>query len=117
MQELLVLEEILANIQDIGYILEKKDKEFQILGVPAHIEVESHSEVIQKIIQEFMTIYRAKTDILENYYKSLSRISALYHPYHWSQEEIENFLSQLFSCENPHISPTGKQILTYLTLD
>lgn len=106
------LEEIGFDISCIG------NNTFVVNGTPALLENCNPQEVLQTIISNHQ---KNKADIKSEVFRTLAETLAKYASMHYNKKmssvEIEQFINNLFSCENANYAPDGKTIITILNDD
>jgi DNA mismatch repair protein MutL len=91
---------------------------FVIRGIPSNV---NESEVLQTLHYLLENIRNGESDISLVKNERMARLMAqnlsLKSKRALSQIEIQSFINDLFSCENPFYTPTGKSTLVNLSLD
>lgn len=112
--DFVLLNELLPDLHQMGYTIEPFGKNaFVIQGTPADVETGNEKTVLEKILEQ----YKHFSSELK-----LSKREMLLRTVAWQQSikagiilkesEMQNLISELFQCNQPNISPTGRP--TYL---
>ena len=115
--------EILAEIKDdlftIGFdIREFGNNTYVINATPAVFE--NYSPTV--LIEHFLEIFKGtegdiKNDARDKIAKSLSQAAAIDYESNMSVIEMKSVIDNLFGCQVPNYSPTGKSIIQILNMD
>lgn len=89
-----------------------------INGVPAGVNSLNEQAIFEELIEQFK-INRddLKLDKKENLARALAKRSSIQKGKQLNSEEIDALISDLFLCENPNYSPSGKPTFKILGLD
>ena len=121
--QLAVFENIQKQLESIGFQLEiKSGNEIAVISVPAILQKLDYSDLIKAFIDSFMedginfgkNQDENKTRI-EKIALIMARKSAIPTVYKLSDEEMESIVCDLFSLEEPSLSPDGN--LIYMQID
>jgi len=105
-----LLKSILPELQQMGIdINEFGPTDFVINGLPADLHALNAKQLIEQMIEQFkINSDEIKMDKREALAKSLSQNIAIKRGVKMEEEEMKELLIQLFQCESPFISPSGK---------
>lgn len=106
---------ILSSLQEyfnaIGFELEEFGSDsFVIHGMPALLQGKfSETELIHKVLEQYKFNLEFELSPIENIARSMALSSSIKKGKALSQEEMSALIEQLFLCEKPNLSPTGKK--------
>ena len=105
-----LLKSILPELQQMGIdINEFGPADFVVNGLPADLHALNAKQLIEQLIEQFkINSDEIKLDKREALAKSLSQNIAIKRGVKMEEEEMKELLIQLFQCESPFISPSGK---------
>ena len=115
--EILALEPMLPELQSAGFMIEIEGNIVRFTGLPPMIK-ESQVQAFLYDLLEHAT-EDIPQDIItqeEMLAKSLAKSLAIKAGQTLSAEEQEQLVYDLFTCQEPHLSPFGKKIYTELTV-
>jgi DNA mismatch repair protein MutL len=116
------------------YMLAKEIKdELLILGIdisdlgPTTIAVNSRpsefgnavlQDVIEQLLEEYkMTENKIGTSVTDSLAASLARVGAINYGKVLQASEMQHLVDELFACENPNYSPSGKKTIVIMKLE
>lgn len=100
------------DIEDFGH------QTIIIHGIPTGLEEASIENIIDGFLLAFQENLDFKLEINENLARSLAQNSAINRNQNLSLTEINSLIDQLFACDTPYISPSGKKcIVTFDSTD
>ena len=115
--EILALEPMLPELQSAGFMIEIEGNIVRFTGLPPMIK----ESQVQAFLYDLLE--RATEDIPQDIItqeemlaKSLAKSLAIKAGQTLSAEEQEQLVYDLFTCQEPHLSPFGKKIYTELTV-
>lgn len=109
-EEVIVLEKLLTPIQQLGFNIEHfGDQSFIIHGVPALIHQENAHALIIELIRQAGDDFDFNAGIKESVASSFARQSCIKKNRQLTQEEMTRLIDDLFACEVPYVSPSGKK--------
>ncbi len=110
--------EMLPIIQAIGLdISHFGDHTFVIHGVPAIMTNVNIEEVLIHAVHQYESNLELNVGIEENVARSFARSSSIKKGKQLSQEEMLTIISDLFACEVPFISPSGRKCFIEVELN
>jgi len=111
-----VLLEIADEIRKLGFDLREFGKNtFVLNGIPAETETMNPRHVIEGIIETYKNNNSEfRNDHRENILRSVSFQLSVKHGRELEIREMNAMVTSLFTCSQPHITPSGKS--TYITL-
>ncbi len=109
-----ILEEILADLQLLGYSIEPFGKNtFVIQGTPADVAQGNEKHVIDVLLEQYKHFSNeVKFSKREKLIRSLARQQSIKTGVQLTEREMRQLLTDLFACEQPNITPDGNP--TYL---
>lgn len=115
-----LLTEIREQINQLGFdIQEKGNKVFMVNAVPPELpENENFQQIIESMIDQFKrNSADLKLDPLVNLARALARSMSLKYGKVMHEEEMNAITDDLFSCEMPYHTPSGKTIIVVVSID
>jgi DNA mismatch repair protein MutL len=115
----LMIREILEDLHQIGFdIRDFGSSSVVIAGYPADI----HNESPRALLEAFLEKYKStegdiKASVRERIARSLAIAGAVSYGEVLSQEAMQELVDNLFACESPAYSPSGKQIVIILGVE
>lgn len=109
-----LLTEMLPDLHKLGYTIEPFGKiSFVIQGTPADTEAGNEKFILENILEQYKHFNsELKLSKREMLLRTVAWQQAVKSGQSLSQKEMQNLVSELFSCQPPNISPAGKP--TYL---
>ena len=109
-----ILEEIMADLQQLGYIIEPFGKNsFVIQGTPADTEPGNEKHIIDILLEQYKHFSNeVKFSKREKIVRSLARQQSIKAGVRLTEREMRQLLTNLFACEQSNITPDGNP--TYL---
>ncbi len=114
-----VLLSVLDELKILGFDIHKSEgNSFIIKGTPAILQNASPLGIIESLLEDIKNSgVDLKEKAREHMAVSLASASAIPYGYSMKTEEINQLIDQLFACSTPNYSPTGKQVLTIMSVD
>jgi DNA mismatch repair protein MutL len=111
----IMLTELLPDLEQLGYKLEPfGNNTFVVQGTPADVDQASETNAIEKLIEQYKHFSSdLKFSKREKLLRSLSLQQAIKAGTSLSEKEMKNLTEELFACETPNATPTGKP--TYMS--
>lgn len=109
-----VMTEIISDLQLLGYIIEAFGKNsFVIQGSPADLEPGNEKHIIDVLLEQYKHFSNeVKFSKREKLVRSLARQQAIKTGIRLTEREMRHLVNDLFTCEQPNITPDGNP--TYL---
>jgi len=110
------LREILPLINQLGFDLQEFGQDtFVLQGTPADFDQKlDEQKVIEQLLEQFKSNLEIQLDFQENLARSMARSTAIKRGQKLTGDEMEELIDQLFACELPYKSPTGRKcFVTY----
>jgi DNA mismatch repair protein MutL len=114
--------EILTAIEDelkeLGFELRHEESgTLYIEGIPSILSHLNAQGLVEKLLEDFKTRpVDVKEEIKVHLVLLLSQSSAINYGVTLKREEISELFNSLFSCQSPNYSPSGKKIITIISL-
>jgi DNA mismatch repair protein MutL len=115
----LMLKEIMDDLHTIGFdIRDFGSNSIVIGGYPG----DSHNENPRELIEKFLEIYKStetdiKVGVREKIARSLASAGAINYGEVLSPVAMQDVVDNLFACESPGYSPSGKPIITIIGIE
>lgn len=109
-----LLNELLPDLHQMGYTIEPFGKTaFVIQGTPADIEAGNEKMILEKILEQYKFFSsEIKLSKREMLLRTVAWQQAVKVGVSLSEKEMQNLIHDLFQCQQPNASPSGKP--TYL---
>jgi len=109
-----VMEEIMNDLQQLGYIIEPFGKNTYVLqGTPADTLQGNEKNIIDSLLEQYKHFSNElKFSKREKLIRSLAKQQTIKSGMQLSEKEMRTLVEQLFNCEQPNITPEGSP--TYL---
>ncbi|MDP4709857.1 MAG: DNA mismatch repair endonuclease MutL [Saprospiraceae bacterium] len=114
-----VLSEIMEDIRLLGFDIEAFGKNaFIVNGVPEHLSGQKEERaLLETLIDQFNRNLELRLDARENIARSMARSAAIRSGQLLEPTEMQGLIDQLFACEIPFKSPSGKNCIITFDLD
>ncbi len=117
--EAVVLSELLPQLRKFGFdIAEFGTNTFVINGAPEEVQVGSEKKLLHDILDQFMHHRDVlKVDAREQLALTLAKKLAVNSGQLLTPREMKELINDLFHCEHPYLTPSGKPIALTLSAD
>jgi DNA mismatch repair protein MutL len=121
-----ILVDILPEIIRLGFdirAVENEETAFYVQGLPADLNfspkqnAKSEQEILDDLLGRYKLELDLKTDISESLARAMARSSAIRRGTTLSTRTMRELIDQLFACEMPFKSPTGRNCFISFDLD
>ncbi len=114
-----MLRAMLDDVNRLGFeVAEFGGNTFVIHGIPADLTgVQSEEVLLEKLIGQFKHNLDLELGTRENLARSMARSAALRKGQSLSVREMQDLIDQLFACNQPFASPSGKKCVVTFELD
>jgi DNA mismatch repair protein MutL len=114
-----IIMDILEDICAIGFdINDFGNNTIIINGCPSDIPNPDPKELIEILLEQYKSTQSdLKINAKENVARSLAVASAINYGTPLATEEMQELVDQLFACEEPNYSPSGKKTMSILSMD
>ena len=118
-EDYLLLEDILSDLVVLGFDIREFGKNTIVInGYPSSLEGHEPKEIIHTFINEYRhTESDIKAGAKEKLAGSLAVASAIDYSKALTLNEMQEIIDSLFACQNPNYSPSGKVIVTIISID
>jgi DNA mismatch repair protein MutL len=87
-------------------------------GFPAEMSPSGAGETVEQMIEQYKTLQGLNdSEPAERIARAAARTSAIHYGTSLKDQEIQELIDQLFACENPNHTPSGKPIVKILDLE
>lgn len=114
-----ILRNMMGELNQLGFDIQAQGHNtFVITGIPAEMAgKKDETLVVEMLIEQYKMNIDLKLDIHENIARSLARSSALRRGQSLTVREMQTLIDQLFACELPYKSPSGRLCFVAYELD
>jgi DNA mismatch repair protein MutL len=118
-QDSALLQEILPEINDLGFDLQPFGKHTYVVhGVPSEFEILDEQRMIEELLEQCKSdIHELRLHKHETIAKNFAKSSAAYAGKRLSQAEMKSLIDELFACETPYVSPHGNLTCVTFSLE
>lgn len=111
--------ELSEEIGHLGFDIRDFGKNCVIVhSVPANVKIHDIKSVIETILEQYKNLNdELKLDQHEKLARSAAIASAIPYGKHMDVREMQEIVDQLFACDNPNSTPTGKRILNIVKIE
>ena len=114
-----LLTEMLPDLRLLGFDIEPFGANaFVVNGLPAEVAgKKGEAEIIDHLLSQYREQLELKLDTREAIARAMARSAAVKRGQRLSQTEMQEIINQLFACENPLRSPSGRACYISFNLD
>jgi DNA mismatch repair protein MutL len=114
-----IIMDILEDICSIGFdINDFGNNTIIINGCPSDIHNPDPKELIEILLEQYKSTQSdLKINAKENVARAMAIASAINYGTPLATEEMQELVDQLFACEEPNYSPSGKKTMSILSMD
>lgn len=114
-----LLRDLLPDIGNLGFdIREFGPNTIVVEGIPAQLTNVNEHELLEKLLEGYKNNSSAlKLDKRDNLARTMARNAALKSGSSLSMEEMNLLIDQLFACQMPNVSLSGKPIIVTYNLE
>ncbi len=118
-EEMAMVKELQGDLMTLGMELEQVNEEsFRVLSTPAGLEHVSAAELIDGILTDFRDgEVDVQKELTEQVAISIAQRAAIPYGKALTQPEMSELFDQLFACQVPNFSPSGKTIISIMDTD
>jgi len=108
--DVVLLQELLPDLHQLGFHIEPFGKNvFAIQGTPADMEAGNEKMIVENIIEQYKHFNTdLKISKKEMLLRSVAWQQAVKAGFSLTEKEMQNLVSDLFVCDQPNITPSGK---------
>ncbi|MBL0329673.1 MAG: DNA mismatch repair endonuclease MutL [Bacteroidetes bacterium] len=109
-----LVKELQPEIQGMGFDISEFGKNtFVIHGVPADTSAYDSVKLLEGLLENYkQNLLELKSDKRENLARAMARNTAIKSGKALTQEEMQNIIDELFACQMPYSTPSGKPTIT-----
>lgn len=114
-----LLKSLFNDVRALGFDIREFGKNTVIVeGIPAELTKASENEMLEKLLEGFKNNQSAlKLSKHDNLARTLAKNAAVNPGTKFSLEEMNQLIDQLFACQMPNVSLSGKPIIVTYTLE
>lgn len=115
-----LMESLLSDIKALGFDIDKQSEGvFTVNGIPADLADLDNQNIIEGILEEYKYFNsNFQLEPRQNIALSLAKFSCIKVGKRLKEVEMSEIVDQLFACENPSFTPSGKTIfITFNSLE
>ncbi|MCG8580334.1 MAG: DNA mismatch repair endonuclease MutL [Bacteroidales bacterium] len=118
-QEVGMINELIPDLMTLGLELEQSnDETFRVLSTPAGLENVSAAQLIDGILTDFRDgEVDLQKEVTEQIATSMAQRAAIPYGKVLSAMEMSELFDQLFACQVPNFSPSGKTIISIMDME
>jgi DNA mismatch repair protein MutL len=118
-QEMAMINELKPDLMTLGLELEQaNDETFRVLSTPAGLENVSAAQLVDGILTDFRDgEVDLQKEVTEQIATSMAQRAAVPYGKALSSLEMSELFDQLFACQVPNFSPSGKTIISIIDLE
>jgi DNA mismatch repair protein MutL len=117
-EDYLLINDLSDDLHAIGFeIADLGGNTISVNGLPESASEFPVAELIEQLLEEYKQTENSISGTLkERVAASLAQASAVHAGKQLSQQEMQSLVDELFACENPNYSPTGKKTLSIINI-
>ncbi len=113
-----LIDDLIPKLQLAGFGIDKVSAQTYIINsVPVDGLNESPASYISRFINTYANNQELELDVIDNIARSMAVNSSIKKGKKLEQEEIVELIDQLFGCQSPYNSPSGKKCFITYSLD
>lgn len=114
-----MIRNLMEELHAIGFDINEFGKNaFVIQGLPSYAVDQDPKELLEGVIESFkLNEQKLNLEKKESFARALAKKTAIKSGKILTQEEMKALIDELFGCENPYTTPSGKTIVSTITLD
>jgi len=114
-----LLKSLFNDVRALGFDIREFGKNTVIVdGIPAELTKASENEMLEKLLEGFKNNQSAlKISKHDNLARTLAKNAAVNSGTRFSLEEMNQLIDQLFACQMPNVSLSGKPVIVTYTLE
>ena len=105
---------MLPEINALGFdIQEFGNHDFVIHGMPADLKSGGEQQIVEMLLEDYkQNLAVLKLDKRESLMRSMARQTAIKAGQTLTVKEMQTLIDELFACEYPYTSPSGRQTIS-----
>ncbi len=114
-----LMSELHTEIQNLGFEIKKVGNyNFKVIGIPSELKEQNIKKILERLLEQFkLNESELKLKKRENLAISMARSASIKAGKKLAFDEMKALVDQLFACDMPYSSPSGKKIVITLNLD
>ncbi|SHK94748.1 DNA mismatch repair endonuclease MutL [Rhodothermus profundi] len=113
-----LIEELLPELRALGFDLELfSGRTVVVRGVPDDIRPGDERTMLEDLLAQYKANLPLRLSSRENLARSMARRNAIRPGTRLTEKQMRTLIDQLFLCETPYVSPTGRPTMIRLTLE
>lgn len=113
-----LIQSVIPDLHFLGFEIEAMGKySFSVNGIPPEIKESDTQNSIEKLLEELKMQGDWKSGIQDFLAKALAKNTAVKSGESMGETEMNQLINDLFNCEQPYYSPSGKPTLITFTLE
>ncbi len=113
-----LIEELLPELRALGFDLELfSGRTVVVRGVPDDIRPGDERTMLEDLLAQYKANLPLRLPSRENLARSVARRNAIRPGTRLTEKQMRTLIDQLFLCETPYVSPTGRPTMIRLTLE
>lgn len=117
-QDIALLQSVSEKLNGMGFDLSEFGKGTVIVnGIPASLSEDEISSSIDEILNGLKNEGNADLKLEEKIARSMAKAASVKQGIRLNIEEMKAMIDQLFACEQPYYSPTGKPTIVTISMD
>ncbi len=118
-EDYVLLKDLMEDLNHLGFdINDLGNRSVIVNGYPPEVDERSIPELIDSILEQYKT---TASDLVQKQSEkiavSLAKTASIPYGKILNIEEMRNFIDQLFACSTPNYTPTGKTIISMISLE
>ncbi len=118
-EDYVLLKDLMEDLNHLGFdINDLGNRSVIVNGYPPEVDDRSIPELIDSILEQYKT---TASDLVQKQSEkiavSLAKTASIPYGKILNIEEMRNFIDQLFACSTPNYTPTGKTIISMISLE
>lgn len=118
-EDYVLLKDLMEDLNHLGFdINDLGNRSVIVNGYPPEVDERSIPELIDSILEQYKT---TASDLVQKQSEkiavSLAKTASIPYGKILNIEEMRNFIDQLFACSTPNYTPTGKIIISMISLE
>ena len=114
-----LMSELHTEIKNLGFEIKKVGNcNFKVIGIPSELKEQNIKKILERLLEQFkLNESELKLKKRENLAISMARSASIKAGKKLAFDEMKALVDQLFACDMPYSSPSGKKIVITLNLD
>jgi DNA mismatch repair protein MutL len=111
--------EMMESLEQVGFdIRDFGNRSIVIHGFPSEMKPAGAGDTIELMIEQYKSLQGLnQSEQAERICRAAAKVSAIQYGMQLSEAEMQELIDQLFACENPNHTPSGKLIVKIIGLE